>query len=30
MILAGCVLTPVSYVYHNLEFSKYVGRGEPV
>ena len=22
--------TPVSYVYHNLEFSKYVGRGEPV
>jgi len=21
--------TPVSYVYHNLEFSKYVGRGEP-
>ena len=22
--------TPVPYVYHNLEFSKYVGRGEPV
>jgi len=22
--------TPVSYVYHNLEFSKYVGRGKPV
>ena len=22
--------TPVSYVYHNLEFSKYVGRGEAV
>ncbi len=22
--------TPVSYVYHNLEFSKYVGRSEPV
>ena len=22
--------TPVSYVYHNLEFSKYDGRGEPV
>ena len=22
--------THVSYVYHNLEFSKYVGRGEPV
>ena len=22
--------TPVSYVYHNLEFSKYVGLGEPV
>ena len=22
--------TPESYVYHNLEFSKYVGRGEPV
>ena len=22
--------TPVSYVYHNLEFSKYVGRGESV
>ena len=22
--------TPVSYVYHNLEFSKYIGRGEPV
>ena len=22
--------TPVPYVYHNLEFSKYVGRGKPV
>ena len=22
--------TPIPYVYHNLEFSKYVGRGEPV
>ena len=22
--------TPVPYVYHNLEFSKYIGRGEPV
>jgi len=22
--------TPVSYVYHNLEFSKYIGRGKPV
>ena len=22
--------TPVPYVYHNLEFSKYVGRGEPI
>ena len=22
--------TPIQYVYHNLEFSKYVGRGEPV
>jgi len=22
--------TPIPYVYHNLEFSKYIGRGEPV
>ena len=22
--------TPIPYVYHNLEFSKYVGRGEPI
>ena len=22
--------TPIAYVYHNLEFSKYVGRGEPI
>ena len=22
--------TPVPYVYHNLEFSKYIGRGNPV
>ncbi len=22
--------TPVSYVFHNLEFSKYIGQGEPV
>lgn len=22
--------TPVSYVYHNLEFSKYIGQGKPV
>ena len=22
--------TPIPYVYHNLEFSKYVGRGDPV
>ena len=22
--------TPIPYVYHNLEFSKYIGQGKPI